>query len=195
MTEEPTHSQVASGTSRTGDEQTPITLTNLKVSHNGVAVTPSGDFERRVLGLLADTEIFTATPSRVADEPKTSLIKARLRVETTFDQHAGEKAWKGFVIGASLFSLTTALPLHYDYASTMTLETERWDGQKRTYQATGKGTLHYHLFAATPTLSSEIQDHVTEVCLNSLMAQVSQDASFYTPTATQLLTRRTKTIP
>src|SRR6476660_1782237 len=106
-------------------------------------------------------------------------VTIRLTMNNSVEPHAGEAAWSGFIIGASMFLLAPIVTLDYDYGTQMALEVERWDGQTKQYQASSSGTAHYHLFAASQHLIDELKGQVTETCLTQLLDQVIRDTPFY----------------
>ena len=122
------------------------------------------------------------------------FVRARLLFDEEIDQHAGDKAWKSIVIGASMFILTPFIPLEYDYAAHMTLELERWDGQVKRYESQSAGTAHYQLFSATPLMIDELKGHVTESCLTALMQQMVHDTTFYTASSAPILDRPIRSV-
>ena len=79
-------------------------------------------------------------------------VRARLLFDEAVDPHAGSAAWKGIVIGASMYLLAPFIPLEYDYAAHLSLELERWDGQIKRYESQSAGTARYYLFGATPIM-------------------------------------------
>jgi hypothetical protein len=103
----------------------------------------------------------------------------RLSIDNVVEPHAGQAAWRGFVISASMFTLAPFISLNYDYAANMSLEVERWDGQIKRYSAASNGSAHYNLFGANPEVIEQLKGQVTEVCLSSLLNQVIQDSTFY----------------
>ena len=117
------------------DEQVPLVMDSVVITRNGSPQNLSLETEQRVLGTLREIGLFSHLGGTDSAEPPASekFIRARLLFNETIDQHAGDKAWKGIVIGASMFILTPFIPLDYDYAAHVTLELERWDGQIKRY--------------------------------------------------------------
>ena len=163
------------------DEQVPLILEHFRVTLNGAPQNPSPNVEDRVLGSLAEIGLFShlagATFSTPASDEK--VVHATLLFDETIDPHPGDAAWKGIVLGASMFILTPFIPLEYDYAAHVALELERWDGQIKRYESRSAGTVRYHLFGATPIMIEELKGFVTESCLTSLAQQLAQDTTFY----------------
>ncbi len=170
------------------DERVPLVMDGFRVAQNGAPQNPSTEIERRILHTVQETRLFSTlvplggTSSALGDK----VITARITFDQTIDPHAGEAAWKGFVIGVSMFLLSPAIELDYDYAAQATLELERWDGQVKRYEARSAGTAHYNVFGATPILIDELKGQVTEACLSDLMDQLVRDASFYVASSTPL---------
>jgi hypothetical protein len=183
-------SRARHGTTRTiaQQEQVPLFLDRVQLIRNGSPQDPSQDADRRLLGSLREIGLFSRSDSSdnmsAATQGKT--IHARLVIDEAVDPHSGAAAWKGIVIGASMFLLTPVIPLEYDYASHMTLELERWDGQIKRYEGRSAGTSRFHLFGATPVMIDELKGLVTESCLTMLMEQVVLDSSFYTASSAPL---------
>ncbi|HEU5201654.1 MAG TPA: hypothetical protein VFT92_02580, partial [Nitrospira sp.] len=99
--------------------------------------------------------------------------------DEAIESHPGHAAWKGIVIGASMFILTPFIPLEYDYAAHVTVELERWDGQTKRYESQSAGTARYQLFGASPLMIDELKGHVIETCLTTLARQLVLDTTFY----------------
>ncbi len=174
-------------------ERVPAALGVVRMLRNGAPLDPSVAYDRRVVSALHETQLFSYMIYPDHGQPALldgqKYVAVRLSVSETVDRHAGGNAFKGFVIGASMFLLTPVLPLEYGYASQMTLELQRWDGETKHYFAASEGTASYQLFGATPLLTEELKGQVTERCLNSLMAQLVSDAGFYSARAAPFLTR------
>lgn len=107
-------------------------------------------------------------------------MTARITMEETIDPRSGATAWKGFLIGASMFLLAPVIELDYGYAAQASLELEHWDGRVRLYEARSAGAVRYYLFGATPIMLDELKGQVTEACLNDLMEQLVRDTDLYT---------------
>jgi hypothetical protein len=170
-------------------EQVPLVLDRIRLTRNGAPQSLSEETEQRILGSLREIGLFARLgPPGSADLSRNEkVIRAHVLVDEAVDPHPGAAAWKGIVIGASMFLLVPLLPLEYDYAAHLTLELERWDGQIKRYESQSAGTAHYQLFGATPVLIDELKGHVTESCLTALLQQVVQDTSFYMASSAPLL--------
>ena len=177
-------------------EQVPLLLNPVHVTRNGAAQFPSAEAEQRLLAGLSDLGLFARSePTTGSGLPLHSkTIRAHVLVDEALDPHPGGAALKGFIIGASLFTLTPLLPLEYDYAVNMTLELERWDGEIKLYRSQAAGTARYHLFGATPLVIEELKGHVTESCLIALMQQVIRDTSFYMASSAPLPEHRIRAV-
>ncbi len=177
-------------------EQVPLVIEQVQVTKNGAPQNPSLETERRLLGTLKSLGLFsrldTTNSSDGAAEPK--VVRARLSFDEALDPHAGAAAWKGIVIGASMFLLAPVISLEYDYATHMTLELERWDGEIKRYESQSAGTAHYHLFGATPLMVEELRGHVTESCLTALMQQLASDTMFYTASSAPVTDRPIRSV-
>jgi hypothetical protein len=163
------------------DEQVPLIMDRIRITRNGSPQNPSTETEQRILGSLGDIGLFSYlvgmhTPPQASNG---KVIRARLVLDEAIDSHAGHAAWKGIVIGASMFILTPFLPLEYDYAAHVALELERWDGQIKRYESQSAGTARYQLFGATPIMIDELKGHVMEICLTQLAGQLVPDTQFY----------------
>jgi hypothetical protein len=172
-------------------EQVPLVMDSMSNTRNGSPQNLSLETEQRLLGALRKIGLFSHLGGTDSAEPPAGgkFIRARLLFDEDIDQHAGDKAWKSIVIGASMFILTPFIPLDYDYAAHMTLELERWDGQVKRYESQSAGTSHYQLFSATPLMIDELKGHVTESCLTALMQQMVHDTTFYSASSAPLLDR------
>jgi hypothetical protein len=168
------------------DERVPFVMDTFRLSQNGAPQNPSSEVERRILNTVQETRLFSTlvplggSPAPLGDK----VVAARLTLDETIDPHSGEAAWKGFIIGASMFLLSPAIELRYEYAAKASLELERWDGQVKRYEARSAGTAHYNLFGATPIMIDELKGQVTEACLNELMSYIVQDTGFFVASST-----------
>ncbi|MEK7236780.1 MAG: hypothetical protein AAB242_09165 [Nitrospirota bacterium] len=173
------------------NEQVPLVMDSISNTRNGSPQNLSLETEQRLLGTLREIGLFSHLGGIDSAEPPAGekFIRARLLFDEDIDQHAGDKAWKSIVIGASMFILTPFIPLDYDYAAHVTLELERWDGQIKRYESQSAGTAHYQLFSTTPLMIDELKGHVTESCLTALMQQMVHDTTFYTASSAPILDR------
>ena len=170
------------------NERVPLVMDGFRMMQNGAPQNPSAEIERRILNTVQETRLFsTLVPlgENVASLGE-KAVTARITFDETVDPHSGAAAWNGFVIGASMFLLSPAIELHYDYAAKATLELERWDGQVKRYEAQSSGTAHYNLFGASPILISELKGQVAEACLTELMDQLVRDTPFYMASSSPL---------
>ncbi|MCP9471441.1 MAG: hypothetical protein NNA30_01735 [Nitrospira sp.] len=163
------------------DERVPLVVEGLQVIQNGAPQHPSSDLERRLLANVQETRLFSTVIPLGGDSSSLSeaTVTARMTLEETIDPRSGASAWKGFLVGASMFLLAPLIELDYGYAAQATLELERWDGDVRRYEAASSGTARYHLFGATPILFDELKGQVTETCLQDLMRQLVRDSERY----------------
>ena len=170
------------------DEQVPLILDRIRTTRNGSPQNSSSETEQRILSSLADIGLFSrlASANTAVEQPGEKFVRARLLFDEAIDPHAGGAAWKGILIGASMYILTPFLPLEYDYAAHLSLELERWDGQIKRYESQSAGTARYHLFGATPIMIDELKGHVTESCLTELVTQIVNDTAFFTASSAPL---------
>lgn len=170
------------------DEQVPLILDRIRTTKNGSPQNPSSETEQRILSSLADIGLFSHLTSVNTAAPASGekMVRAKLLFDEAIDPHAGGAAWKGIIIGASMYLLTPFLPLEYDYAAHLSLELERWDGQVKRYESQSAGTVRYHLFGATPIMLDELKGHVTESCLAELAGQIVKDTAFFSASSAPL---------
>ena len=163
------------------DLRVPLLLETIHTTQNGVALATPTALERQILGAFEATKLFSQHFQSGYTQPATNQphVTIRLSMNNSVEPHAGDAAWSGFLIGASMFLLAPIVTLDYDYGTQMALEVERWDGQTKQYQAASSGTAHYHLFAASQHLVDELKGQVTETCLTQLLDQVIRDTPFY----------------
>ena len=170
------------------NERVPLVMDGFRMTQNGAPQNPSNEVEHRILNTVQETRLFsTLIPlggnvASLGDK----VVTARIAFDETIDSHSGDTAWKGFLIGASMFLLSPVIDLDYDYAAEASLELGRWDGQVKRYTARSSGTAHYTVFAATPAMIGELKGQVTEACLTDLMDQLIRDTSFYTASSAPL---------
>ncbi|MBH0202601.1 MAG: hypothetical protein HP496_10000 [Nitrospira sp.] len=163
------------------EERVPLVTNSFHLSRNGSLQYPSADLERRILNSVQETSLFSTV--RPLGEQSDSLgekaVSARITVDEAIEPHSWLSAFKGIVIGASMFLLSPFIDLEYDYATTVALELERWDGHVTRYEGRSSGTVHYKLFSATPVMLDELKGHVTEACLTDLTQQLVRDTKLY----------------
>ncbi len=169
------------------DARVPLLLGTLRVTQNGAQTAPPAVLERQVLGAIEATHLFSQHFQSGFTHPAIdqARVTVRLSIDNLVDPHAGQAAWRGFVVGASMFTLAPFISLNYDYGTHMALEMERWDGQIKQYTAISNGSAHYNLFGASPDVIEQLKGQVTEACLSSLLNQVIEDSSFYLAANTQ----------
>ncbi|MFZ3012579.1 MAG: hypothetical protein WA045_02625, partial [Nitrospira sp.] len=163
------------------DERVPLVTNSFHLLRNGSSQYPSADLERRILSSVQETSLFsTLTPlGEQSDSLVDKHVSARITVEETIEPHSWLSAFKGIVIGASMFFLSPFIDLEYGYAATVALEIERWDGHVTRYEGRSSGTVYYKLFGATPVMIDELKGHVTEACLTDLTQQLVRDTNLY----------------
>ncbi|MGH7180540.1 MAG: hypothetical protein ACREJN_01030 [Nitrospiraceae bacterium] len=173
------------------DEQVPLVIEDVDTTRNGSPQNSSLETEHRVLGTLREVGLFSRLGDMNSPEPPDSqkFVRARISFDEAIDPHPGDVAWKGIVIGVSMFTLAPFIPLEYDYSAHVTLELERWDGRVKHYESQSSGTAHYTMFGATPIMIDELKGHVTESCLTALMEQVVLDTAFYTASSAPIADR------
>ena len=170
------------------NERVPFVMDGFRMTQNGAPQNPSSEVEHRILNTVQETRLFSTlipfggNAASLGDK----VVTARIIFDETIDSHSGETAWKGFVIGASMFLLSPVIGLDYDYAVEASLELGRWDGQVKRYKARSAGTAHYTVFAASPTMIGELKGQVTEACLNELMDQLIRETNFYVASSAPL---------
>jgi hypothetical protein len=163
------------------DARVPLLLETIRVTHNGSSIAPPAILERQVLGAIEATRLFSQHYQSGYQQPAANQahVTVRLSIDNLVEPHAGQAAWRGFLVSASMFTLAPFISLNYDYGAQMSLEMERWDGQTKQYTATSNGSAHYNLFGASPEIIEQLKGQVTEACLSSLLNQVIRDSAFY----------------
>jgi hypothetical protein len=169
------------------DARVPLLLETIRVTQNGSPIAPPASLERQILGAIEATRLFSQHYQSGYTQPATdqARVTVRLSIDNLVEPYAGQAAWRGFVVGASMFALAPFISLNYDYGTEMSLEMERWDGQIKQYTATSNGSAHYNLFGANPEVIEQLKGRVTEACLSSLLNQVIQDSTFYLSSSEQ----------
>jgi hypothetical protein len=177
-------------------DQVPLILDSVRMTRNGAPQNLSSDTEQRVLGRLRELGLFSRLGNMASAEPAAGekFVRAHLHFEESIDPHTGAVAWKGLLLGASMFILSPFVQLDYDYSTHVTLELERWDGQVKRYDGQSSGAAHYHLFSATPLMIEELKGQVTDASLTALMNQVVQDTPFYYASNAPLQERQIRSV-
>ncbi len=163
------------------DARVPLLLETIRVTHNGSSIAPPVILERQVLGAIEATRLFSQHYQSGYTQPASNQphVTVRLSIDNLVEPHAGQAAWRSFLVSASMFTLSPFISLDYDFGAQMSLDMERWDGQIKHYTASSNGSAHYNLFAANPEIIEQLKGQVTEACLSSLLNQVIQDSAFY----------------
>jgi hypothetical protein len=163
------------------DERVPLVMDSFHLSRNGAPQNPSTEAERRILNKVQDTRLFsTLIPlGAQSDSLGGKIVSARITMDETIEPHSWLSAFKGIILGGSMFLLSPFVDFEYDYAAKVGLELERWDGQVKRYEGISSGTVQYKLFGASPVMIDELKGHVTEACLTELMAQLVGDTMLY----------------
>ncbi len=177
----PEHARPAVTHSLPSHERVPLVMDSFQQSRNGSPQNPSAEIERRILHSVQDTHLFSAAIplGGKSDSLHEKIVSARVTVEEAIEPHSWMSAFKGIIIGGSMFFLSPFIDLEYGYTTTIALELERWDGQVKRYEGTSSGTVQYKLFGATPVMIDELKGHVTEACLVDLTGQLVQDTTLY----------------
>lgn len=175
------HSQLSETHLLASNERVPFVMDSFQLSRNGALQNPSAETERRILNKVQDTRLFsTLIPlGSKSDSLGEKIVSARITVDETIEPHSWLSAFKGIILGGSMFLLSPFVDFEYDYAAKIGLELERWDGQIKRYEGTSSGTVQYKLFGATPVMIDELKGHVTEACLTELTAQLVHDTTLY----------------
>ena len=168
------------------DERVPLVMDSFHLSRNGAPQNPSTEAERRILNKVQETRLFsTLIPLGVkSDSLGEKIVSARITIEETIEPHSWLSAFKGIILGGSMFLLSPFVDFEYDYAAKVGLELERWDGQVKRYEGISSGTVQYKLFGATPVMIDELKGHVTEACLTELTTQLIRDTTLYMASST-----------
>lgn len=177
----PEHARPTVTHSLPSHERVPLVMDSFQQARNGAPQNPSTEAERRILHRVQDTHLFsTVIPlGTQSDSVGEKIVSARVTVEETIEPHSWMSAFKGIIIGGSMFLLSPFIDLEYGYTTTIALELQRWDGQVKRYEGTASGTVQYKLFGATPVMLDELKGHVTEACLADITGQVVQDTTLY----------------
>ncbi|CUS34997.1 hypothetical protein COMA1_20073 [Candidatus Nitrospira nitrosa] len=175
------HSQSADTHLLANDERVPLVMDSFHLSRNGAPQNPSTEAERRILNRVQETHLFsTLIPlGAQSDSLGDKTVSARITLDETIEPHSWLSAFKGIILGGSMFLLSPFVDFEYDYAAKVGLELERWDGQVKRYEGISSGTVQYKLFGATPVMIDELKGHVTEACLAELTTQLVRDTTLY----------------
>ncbi|MBL8053206.1 MAG: hypothetical protein JNK03_07520 [Nitrospira sp.] len=175
------HSQSSDTHLLATDERVPLVMDSFHLSRNGAPQNPSTETERRILDRVQETHLFSALIPLGAqsDSLGEKAVSARITLDETIEPHSWLSAFKGIILGGSMFLLSPFVDFEYDYAAKVGLELERWDGQVKRYEGISSGTVQYKLFGATPVMIDELKGHVTEACLTELTAQLVRDTTLY----------------
>ncbi len=163
------------------DERVPFVMDSFYLSRNGAPQNPSTEAEQRILNRVQETRLFSTLIPRggQADSLGEKIVSARITMDESIDPHSWLSAFKGIIIGSSMFLLSPFVDFEYDYTAKVGLELERWDGQVKRYEGISSGTVQYKLFGATPVMIDELRGHVMEACLSELTGQLVRDTTQY----------------
>nr|MDH4357958.1 hypothetical protein [Nitrospira sp.] len=101
------------------DERVPLVLNSFQLSRNGAPQNPSTEAERRILNRVQETSLFsTLIPlGSQSDALGEKIVSARITMDETIDPHSWLSAFKGILIGGSMFLLSPFVDFEYDYAA------------------------------------------------------------------------------
>ncbi|MBX3303682.1 MAG: hypothetical protein KF693_15805 [Nitrospira sp.] len=175
------NSQPAITHSLPSDERVPLVMDSFQLLRNGAPQDPSTEAERRILNRVLETSLFsTLIPlGAQSDTLGEKIVSARITMDEAIEPHSWLSAFKGIIIGGSMFLLSPFIDLEYDYSVKVGLELERWDGQVKRYEGSSSGTVQYKLFGATPVMIDELKGHVMEACLSDVTGQLVRDTTRY----------------
>src|SRR4029079_1071602 len=157
----PTESEARGAQLIARKEQVPLILDHIHTPKSGSPQNTSAETEQRILSSLADIGLFSHLTCINTSAPVygEKSVRARLLFDEAIDPHAGGAAWKGIIIGASMYLLPPLLPFEYDYAAHLSLELDRWEGHIKRCESQSAGTVRYHLFGATTIMVDELKGH------------------------------------
>ena len=114
------------------DARVPLLLETIRVTHNGSSIAPPAIIERQVLGAIEATRLFSQhyQSGYMLPTANQARVTVRLSIENLVEPHAGQAAWRSFLIGASMFTLSPFVSLNNDYGATMSVVMERSDGPR-----------------------------------------------------------------
>ncbi len=153
-------------------------MTDMKVKSNGQETNPSSEFQKRFMAHIKDTKIFDSVVHDMPTIKPDKYVSFALESDENQDTNQGANYAKGFFIGATFFLFTPVIPLSYDFESDMHLTATRGDGKTKQYNAKGKGSASYQLYANAAMAGQEIRAEVTNNNINSLINQLALDANF-----------------
>lgn len=177
----PVLSESVSETSMPVQQTQPAFLKDYRGITDGVESNINQDFVNRFLNAVGRTGLFTPVRAGAPDQGVQRYVTMALTVREGRDTHQGDAAWKGALMGLSLYLLAPVLPLQYDFDSQMDLTVALIDGRKKQYTARGSGTANFHIFANAPRAGQDVEGQVTSANINSLMNQIIKDSVFYRP--------------
>ncbi len=121
----PTDAAPPTGTTVATDARVPLLLETIRVTHNGSSIAPPAILERQVLGAIEAIRLFSQHYQSGYTQPGADQahVTVRLSIDNLVEPHAGQAAWRGFVVGASMFALAPFISLNYDYGTEMSLVT------------------------------------------------------------------------
>ena len=163
------------------DARVPLLLETIRVTHNGSSIAPPALLERQVLGAIEATRLFSQHYQSGYTQPAKdqARVTVRLAIDNLVEPHAGQAAWQGFLVGASMFTLAPFISLDYDYGSEMSLEMERWDGHIKHYTATSNGSAQLQPIRRKPGSHRAVERAGHGSLPVILLNQVIQDSTFY----------------
>ena len=109
------------------DARMPLLLETIRVTHNGSSIAPPAILERQVLGAIEATRLFSQHYQSGYTQPAANQahVTVRLSIDNLVEPHAGQAAWRGFLVGASMFTLAPFISLNYDYGAQTSSPTRR----------------------------------------------------------------------
>jgi hypothetical protein len=131
-------------------------------------------FKDRLLQALRQSNAFTNVYGDNQSMSEVRKVKLALTISerSTYNNVLG--AIKGFIIGASFFTLSPFIPIYADYTTELRLRVERPDGSYRQYTGYASGESE-HFFFSHGDYYPDLTMQVTDAALRDLSAKLAND--------------------
>lgn len=152
-------------------------IINADATSSGNTVALDQEFLNTLIKDMDRMRTFSTILQGQPDTDSKNFVTLTIRASEAEDWHHGANAFKGILIGLTMFVLTPVLRMDYDFEQEISIQAHRWDGQVKNYTAKGSGS---NSFTSDGTQGALLlRNQIVEANRNSLINQLVQDAAFF----------------
>ena len=175
-------SQVYAPPREAQDNRAPIAylepLTVRRVDAGGTQANPSEGFKENLVAALGDSNVFQHVVTSFPIGQK-NVVTLKPSADENLDLNAGANGTKAFFVGLTLFLLTPALPLTYEYSNTVTIDAQCPNGETRRYSQVGQASSWAMGISQVQPAVTEMVGTTNERVRNALVCDLARDKMFF----------------